>query len=603
MTSNSPLVSVIIPVYNRKHLVVETLESLISQTYQHWEAIVVDDCSEDDSYSVVEQISTREHRIKLFKRHRAPKGAPTCRNIGIEKSGGDYIMFLDSDDLLVETCLEERVERMTLHSQCDFLVFQSILFKNTPMDWNRLPNILEKNTCDLDRFLNVDYPWNISAMFIKKPFLIKNDIHFQEGLICHQDLEFGIKMIVVNSHYKKFDEIQDVYIRMENSDKLSNKQQTFEYLTGKIDFINTVMDTLHQKNALNNYYNKKIFNLSVYYMTIFLKHKHYMLFLKMLHLLYKRNITTEYFTTFIGVHFYCLKRKYTLFEKLSNTFFRTINHSFAYKNIPPLDSTLAKYHINYIKILSKSNHEKILVIGYPQSGNMWACLLLNYIVGGEFFDMDNSAYTRDAISERRKNGSSFVQPAMKADTYVLKTHQQIDTIEHLSEYFKIICVVRDPKDIIISYYYFHYYFLPYKKNGRSVIPEYDTREEGKHLEATIDFVIREWKTFMNACINTNNVLYVKYEQLHTTPHETIARCLEDIEISHKSEIIDEAIRVYDFRNISGRKKGKEEKHSFFRKGVVGDYKNYLSQKQIEKIHVALHSELLKFGYLHDSTSH
>src|SRR5688500_14327273 len=76
-----PLVSIIIPNFNRVHLIGETLDSLLRQSYSNWEAIVVDDRSTDTSLLVIEEYVKKDSRIRFFIRSREPKGAPTCRNI------------------------------------------------------------------------------------------------------------------------------------------------------------------------------------------------------------------------------------------------------------------------------------------------------------------------------------------------------------------------------------------------------------------------------------------------------------------------------------------------------------------------------------------
>ena len=99
-TIETPLVSIVIPLYNRAELIAETLQSVLMQFYQNWECIVVDDGSTDNSFQVIKSLFEKDNRIKVYERNREPKGASTCRNIGIEKSNGEYIIFLDSDDLL-----------------------------------------------------------------------------------------------------------------------------------------------------------------------------------------------------------------------------------------------------------------------------------------------------------------------------------------------------------------------------------------------------------------------------------------------------------------------------------------------------------------------
>jgi glycosyltransferase involved in cell wall biosynthesis len=105
---NQPLVSIITPCFNSELYIAETLESVISQDYQNWECIVVDDGSTDNSASIVKEIIAKEARIKYI--HQQNSGASTARNKGILKSQGKYILPLDSDDLIHSTYLSKAVE-------------------------------------------------------------------------------------------------------------------------------------------------------------------------------------------------------------------------------------------------------------------------------------------------------------------------------------------------------------------------------------------------------------------------------------------------------------------------------------------------------------
>ena len=118
-----------VPVYNRKEFVTEAIESVRNQTYDEWELIVVDDGSTDGSQQVIQQQAFQDDRIKLLHRDREPKGAPTCRNIGANYASGDYVIFLDSDDLFASWCLEERVACFCKHTEADFLVFSMLTFE------------------------------------------------------------------------------------------------------------------------------------------------------------------------------------------------------------------------------------------------------------------------------------------------------------------------------------------------------------------------------------------------------------------------------------------------------------------------------------------
>ena len=90
-----PTVSVVIPAYNRAHLLKRAIQSVLNQTYQDFELIVVDDASNDNTEEVVKEL--RDEKIKYI-RHRENSGAGVARNTGIRTALGRYIAFQDSDD-------------------------------------------------------------------------------------------------------------------------------------------------------------------------------------------------------------------------------------------------------------------------------------------------------------------------------------------------------------------------------------------------------------------------------------------------------------------------------------------------------------------------
>lgn len=95
------IVSIIIPTFNRGHLIGETLQSVINQTCENWECIVVDDGSDDNTKQVVQEFVKRDNRFRYLDRPLTrTKGANACRNFGYEKSKGELINWLDSDDIL-----------------------------------------------------------------------------------------------------------------------------------------------------------------------------------------------------------------------------------------------------------------------------------------------------------------------------------------------------------------------------------------------------------------------------------------------------------------------------------------------------------------------
>jgi len=119
MTDN--LVSIITPLYNGERFVAETIESVLAQTYPHWEMIIINDGSKDSSEAIVEQYTKKDSRIKLVSQPNA--GSAAARNNGIRRAAGRYIALLDADDLWEPFFLESQLDLM--HKTGALLVYGS----------------------------------------------------------------------------------------------------------------------------------------------------------------------------------------------------------------------------------------------------------------------------------------------------------------------------------------------------------------------------------------------------------------------------------------------------------------------------------------------
>lgn len=114
----TPLISIVTPCFNCGKFIAETIESVQAQTYQNWEMIIIDDCSEDDSVAIARRYAAKDSRIKVNV-CKNNYGAALARNIAIEMSRGEYLAFLDADDLWVPTKLEKQL-RFMQENDCDF---------------------------------------------------------------------------------------------------------------------------------------------------------------------------------------------------------------------------------------------------------------------------------------------------------------------------------------------------------------------------------------------------------------------------------------------------------------------------------------------------
>jgi teichuronic acid biosynthesis glycosyltransferase TuaG len=103
------LVSIITPSFNTDKFIAETIQSVQNQTYQNWEMIIVDDCSADATVSIIKQFVKNDNRIRFFQLERN-SGAGVAREMALSKANGDYISFLDADDLWKPLKLEKQLQ-------------------------------------------------------------------------------------------------------------------------------------------------------------------------------------------------------------------------------------------------------------------------------------------------------------------------------------------------------------------------------------------------------------------------------------------------------------------------------------------------------------
>jgi glycosyltransferase involved in cell wall biosynthesis len=132
----SGLVSVIIPTFNRQDMLLEALDSVFQQTYRPIQIIVVDDASTDNTRSLVTAFSA-QHQSSAFTckyLYQKNRNASLCRNFGLEKSEGEYIQFLDSDDILHPEKFEKQVTKIR-DDKLDFVWSSTVKFEKK-VDWN-----------------------------------------------------------------------------------------------------------------------------------------------------------------------------------------------------------------------------------------------------------------------------------------------------------------------------------------------------------------------------------------------------------------------------------------------------------------------------------
>lgn len=210
------MVSIIIPVFNRATTLQETLNSIASQTYLNWECVLVDDGSTDNSLFLIEDYIQKDKRFRVFSRSgNRIKGPSACRNIGLENAKGEYIIYLDSDDLLASFCLEERLKAFVLYPDNDFLVFDMKVFSNGKPKISREELTKRKNQNWLSNFIQLKGSWQTTAPIYKTAFA-KNIAGFSEGIMIFEDFEIAIRALYNSEKFLVFNNIDYFYRNDEN---------------------------------------------------------------------------------------------------------------------------------------------------------------------------------------------------------------------------------------------------------------------------------------------------------------------------------------------------------------------------------------------------
>lgn len=243
MIYKKDLVSVIIPLYNSANYITPTIKSVLSQTYQNFEIILVDDYSKDNTFDVVSEFTKKDNRIKYFKQP-VNKGAAEARNRGMDEATGQYIAFLDSDDLWNQDKLEK---------QLSFMKERNASFVYCAYDWVDENENLIKGKVKIKS--QVEYKDLLTKTLISTPTVILDryilgDVRMplrRTGqdyafwlLLLRQVNAFGIDEALVHVRRRtgslsknKFQNLRDIWetqTRLEGINKLSALYHLFRYI-------------------------------------------------------------------------------------------------------------------------------------------------------------------------------------------------------------------------------------------------------------------------------------------------------------------------------------------------------------------------------------
>lgn len=235
------LISIIIPCYNSEEFIEELINMLKKQTYKSLEIILIDDGSTDNTFSVIEKNIKNDYRFKLLKQHNS--GVAKTRNRGIKESTGDNILFMDSDDIIAETYIENFIKCIKYPNEiisCQIKRFESIS-KIYPINYSDLEILKLNDNRKIVRYFypfhNIKYFGSVVNKCYPRELIVNNQIYFSEDLSVGEDLFFNLDILnVVN----KWTVINNQYYDY----RVNHNSLTFSYKNNYLDMRIKIIDKL-----------------------------------------------------------------------------------------------------------------------------------------------------------------------------------------------------------------------------------------------------------------------------------------------------------------------------------------------------------------------
>ena len=257
-------ISVIIPVYNAEKYLGVCLESLLIQTFTDFEIIIVDDYSTDSSVAVAESYLERfGGRLKIFSLSQNTGNPSTPRNEGLKFSRGEYIYFMDNDDLIIDTALEtlynfaENYQADVVYMERGYLCDEEIFPETfTAAAWDKNLIAIDKPTLEtenfserVDKFLQTHYGWAPWIKFLRRDFLITNKIKFPKVKIT-EDVLWTFKVICLAKNFLRIPSqlyicrsVKNSWSRVERSLRDEIKFRLNPLING-LEYLETFMNNL-----------------------------------------------------------------------------------------------------------------------------------------------------------------------------------------------------------------------------------------------------------------------------------------------------------------------------------------------------------------------
>lgn len=227
-------VSVIVPIYNVEKYLTKCIESLLNQSYENIEILLVDDCATDKSEEIAKQFEVKDNRCKYIKREKNG-GLSAARNTGIINATGDYLMFVDSDDWVSKNFVKKMLEKAKEEDSdivvCDYMMVTNEIQKCA----NSLEPLTDESTINEKIAYIRNHAW---TKLYKKSFWNKEKLMFPENIKRGEDMGVTIPLLTRTNKISIIKEPLYYYVQRDNS--LSNvkaKKINLDFYTDAFDLM------------------------------------------------------------------------------------------------------------------------------------------------------------------------------------------------------------------------------------------------------------------------------------------------------------------------------------------------------------------------------
>ncbi len=218
-------------------------------------------------------------------------------------------------------------------------------------------------------------------------------------------------------------------------------------------------------------------------------------------------------------------------------------------------------------------HKRLLLAGYPKSGNTWCGYILCHLLGARYVDLHRPQDPPTA-NRRVQKLVGWGEGGQDRPLFA-KTHALPDRVDGLWDYDARALIVRDPRDAAVSAYFYYYYNLKQGTPDDPTLHPYRRDQEYRQFKRNLWTVMTEWPEHTRAWLQIDGIRVIRYEDLVADTVGTLVRFFDDLGWEMPVDRIEASAGHFTFDRLSeGREPGQADQSAFFRKGVIGDHRNH-----------------------------